>query len=110
MKDLVHAVAKVIRGVKTSIHRNVRPDERSNPVDFSLFRELAPDHQPRVDLLKAVPARMQGLEDMKCAAANFRDSQLARLQGLTRFRECSVPDGHLRWSQPRDANQSVHAG
>ena len=110
MKDLAHAVAKVIRGVKISIKRNVRPDERSNPVDFSLFRELAPDHQPRVDLLKAVRARKQGLGNMKFAAANFRDSQFMRLEALTRFRERSVPDGHLRWSQPGDANQSVRAG
>ena len=110
MKDLAHAVAKVIRGVKISINRNARPEERSNPVDFSLFRELAPDRQPRVDLLKAVRARKQGLENMKFAAANFRDSQFMRLEGLRRFRECDVPDGHLRWLQPGDATQSEHAG
>lgn len=110
VKDLAHAVAKVIHGVEISINKYTQPDKRSYRVDFSLFRELAPNRQPQVDLFKAVRGLKQGLEDMKFADANFRDSQYMRLKVLTRFREHGLLGGQLRWSQTGATHRSVRAG
>src|SRR2546426_3589027 len=54
VKQLADTVAKVIPDVSVSVNHKAQPDSRSYRVDFSLFEELAPRHQPQVDLLTAV--------------------------------------------------------
>ena len=44
---LARDVADVLGEVEVSINTAAQPDNRSYKVDFSLFRKLAPDHQPR---------------------------------------------------------------
>ena len=50
VKDLAEAVAEALPGTRLSINPEAPPDERSYRVDFSLFRQLAPAHQPHVRL------------------------------------------------------------
>ncbi len=99
VKDLAHAVAKLIPDVSVSINKNAQPDKRSYQVDFSLFRRLAPKHQPKVDLVGAIQGLKEGLEGMGFADGNFRNSQFMRLKVLTHLRERGILDDQLRWSQ-----------
>jgi len=103
VKDLAHAVAKVIPDVSVSINMNAQPDKRSYQVDFSLFRRLAPRHQPKVDLVGAIQGLKEGLKRMGFADGNFRNSQFMRLKVLTQLRELGVLDEQLRWSQRQTA-------
>lgn len=103
VKDLAHAVAQVLPDVNVSINKNAQPDKRSYQVDFTLFRKLAPNHQPQVDLVSAIRGLKEGLEAMGFADGNFRNSQFMRLKVLTHLRERGILDEQLRWSQPRTA-------
>jgi hypothetical protein len=103
VKDLANAVAKSIPDVSVSINKNAQPDKRSYQVDFSLFKKLAPHHQPQVDLTSAIQGLKKGLQEMGFADGNFRNSQFMRLKVLTRFRECGVLDEQLRWAQRQSA-------
>ena len=62
------------KGVEVSINTNAAPDKRSYQVDFSLFKKLAPKHQPLVTLDQAVRDLTAGLEKMNFIDGNFRDS------------------------------------
>ena len=46
VRDLAEAVAAAMPGTDVWINREAPPDKRSYQVDFSLFRKLAPEHQP----------------------------------------------------------------
>lgn len=106
VKDLAHAVAKAIPDVSVSINKNAQPDKRSYQVDFTLFKKLAPRHQPQVDLSSAIQGLKKGLEEMGFADGDFRNSQFMRLKVLTHLRERGVLDEQLRWAQ----RQSVLSG
>lgn len=84
VRDLAQAVASQIKGVEVSINTNAAPDKRSYQVDFSLFKRLAPKHQPQVTLDQAVRDLTAGLEKMNFRDGDFRDSQLIRLKVLER--------------------------
>jgi len=98
VKNLAYTVAQVIPGVSVSINKNAQPDKRSYQVDFSLFRKLAPRHQPKMDLVNAILGLKNGLERMGFTDVNFRNSQFMRLKVLTHFRDTGLLDEQLRWS------------
>lgn len=101
VKDLAEAVAKVIPGIKISINKDAQPDKRSYQVDFSLFRQLAPKHQPQVDLIMAIKGLKDGLERMKFCDKDFRNSPYIRLKVLSGFRENGMLDDRLEWRVAR---------
>jgi nucleoside-diphosphate-sugar epimerase len=82
VKDLAEAVAEVIPGVKVSINKDAQPDKRSYRVAFDLFRSLAPDHQPQVDLITSIKELKKGLEAIAFNDSNFRNSRYVRLKVL----------------------------
>ena len=98
VKDLAHAVAKVIPGVEVSINKDAQPDKRSYRVDFSFYREVAPDHQPLMTLEGTIRELKEGLDAMSFADPNFRQSNFMRLRML----ESHIKDGklnrNLEWS------------
>ena len=59
--ELAAVVAEAVPGTEVSINREAPPDKRSYRVDFSLFKSLAPAHQPQADLLGTVDALRKGL-------------------------------------------------
>lgn len=98
VKDLAEVVATVIPGVDISINRDAQPDKRSYRVSFDLFRELAPDYQPRVGLIETVKELRDGLQAMEFANGDFRNSRFMRLKALTHLRDSSLLTEKLEWT------------
>ncbi len=97
VKDLAHAVAAAVPGTSVSINTAAPPDGRSYKVDFGLFRQLAPDHQPQETLKSSIAALRDGLRQSAFADRDFRQSQLIRLKVLERHIEQKRLDETLVW-------------
>jgi nucleoside-diphosphate-sugar epimerase len=98
VKDLAEAVAACIPGVDIFINRDALPDKRSYKVCFDLFRELAPDYQPQVDLAATVKELRDGLEAMGFTDGDFRNSRFIRLKVLTHLRNSGLLTEELEWA------------
>ncbi len=99
VKDLAAAVAKVIPDVDVSINKNAQPDKRSYRVDFGLFRELAPNHQPKVNLIDSIKELKEGLESLGFKDSKFRDSSYMRLKVLTELQDKGLLNEKLQWTK-----------
>ena len=97
IRDLANIVAKNIPGTKVSINPNVKSDARSYRVDFSLFKSLAPNHQPIISIEQSIQKIKLGLENMKFVDLNFRSSQYMRLKVLEGHIENKRLDENLKW-------------
>lgn len=97
VKDLAEAVSSVIPNVEISINPDAPVDKRSYRVDFGLFEQLAPNHQPQFDLLSTVKEVKEGLEQMNFNDVNFRNSQLIRLKVLTNLQDKGEINDNLEW-------------
>lgn len=82
VRDLAESVAKAIPGTRVRVNVAAPPDKRSYRVDFSLFKKLAPGHQPIVSLEQAIDGLKQGLRRMNFRDAQFRSSDAMRLKVL----------------------------
>lgn len=82
VRDLAQAVAQAVPGTRVSINLDAPADSRSYQVDFGLYRELAPNHQPVVTLQQSITNLIEGLRRMGFDDAQFRNSQLIRLNVL----------------------------
>jgi nucleoside-diphosphate-sugar epimerase len=98
VKDLADAVAAVIPNLEVSINQNAAPDKRSYRVDFGLFKKLAPNHQPALDLPTTITELNYGLESMKFKDENFRNSRFMRLKVLNHLRETKLLSETLQWT------------
>lgn len=97
VKDLAQAVAREVPGTRVSINPNAVADKRSYRVDFSLYRRLAPDHQPQVTLRQAIGELKQGLSAMKFTDRDFRASPFMRLKVLEQHIAEQRLGDDLRW-------------
>jgi nucleoside-diphosphate-sugar epimerase len=97
VRDLANAVAAEVPGTDVSINTEAPPDKRSYKVDFSLFRSLAPDHQPQVTLQDSIRRLREGLTEMRFADSNFRDSRFMRLKVLDEHISTGRLGTDLRW-------------
>ena len=82
VRDLAKAVADAVPGTKVSINLDAPADSRSYQVDFALYKSLAPQHQPQVDLAQSIQNLLAGMRRMKFDDADFRKSLLIRLNVL----------------------------
>lgn len=99
VRDLAHAVAAAVPGAQVSINTSAPPDARSYRVDFSLFRQLAPAHQPQVDLGASIAGLVGGLRGIGFADAEFRRSpRLIRLNAVSALMESGMLSRDLRWT------------
>ncbi len=98
VRDLAERVAASVDGGTMSINPDAQPDRRSYRVDFARYRELAPDHQPQIDLSAAIAELDAGLRAMGFADEDFRHSTLMRIHHLGRLRESGRLDDQLRWT------------
>jgi nucleoside-diphosphate-sugar epimerase len=103
VRELAEAVAAAIPGTKVSLNAAAPPDKRSYRVDFSLFRQLAPQHQPQRTLADAIAELRDELTKMGFRDANFRSSQLMRLQVLALLRESGQLTADLEWTTTESA-------
>jgi hypothetical protein len=107
VKDLAEAVAEVIPGIDISIKKDAQPDKRSYRVNFDLFKKLAPEHQPKMDLITTIKELRDGLEAMEFNDADFRHSKFMRLRALTNLRKKGLLNSRLGWSNNQKiTNQS----
>ena len=96
MDSLANKVSKVLGGVEVLINREGKPDPRSYRVDFSLFKELAPLHQPT----KLFDDAILELRDLILAnniPKNFRSSKWIRFNHLNALIEEQQLNKSLRW-------------
>jgi nucleoside-diphosphate-sugar epimerase len=101
VRDLAEAVAMVIPGVDISINPNAQPDKRSYRVNFELYKQLAPNHQPQTDLKQTIQELWDGLKSLRFKDADFRNSHYMRLKVLTSLREQGLLDENLIWCTKR---------
>ena len=97
VRQLAEAVAKALPGTRVSNSKDARSDRRSYKVNFSLFSELAPEHQPVVTLLQSIRELHGGLTALDFRDPDFRSSQLIRLKALDRQIAEGRLDYSLRW-------------
>ncbi|PNU04789.1 NAD-dependent epimerase [Novosphingobium guangzhouense] len=97
VSELAQAVAEALPGTQVSINHDAPADSRSYKVDFSLYRGLAPDHQPLMDLRASIRALVSGLQAIGFSNADYRNSQLIRLHELARHRAEGRLDDGLYW-------------
>ncbi|GAB2778936.1 nucleoside-diphosphate-sugar epimerase [Hymenobacter luteus] len=103
VRELAYAVAESLPGTRVSLNPAAPPDKRSYRVDFSLYRELAPDHQPRRTLADTIDELRDGLLGMNFRDAAFRSSELMRLRVLTSLREAHELADDLGWARAASA-------
>jgi nucleoside-diphosphate-sugar epimerase len=89
---------KYLPGTEISININAQPDKRSYKVNFDLFSQLAPGHQPRVDLYQSATEIKDGLVRMHFTDKNFRESGLIRLKVLENLMSGSRINNNLEWT------------
>jgi nucleoside-diphosphate-sugar epimerase len=97
VKDLASAVQRQMPGLEVSINKDAQPDKRSYKVDFSLFKKLAPQHQPVLDLAATVRELKEGLEAIGFGDAHFRESRLVRLKMLNSLKSSGYLGDDLYW-------------
>ena len=105
VRQLAEAVAEVIPDVTVSINKNAMPDKRSYRVNFDLFKRLAPDYQPEMDLLSSIKELKNGLEEMGFNDPDFRNSSYMRLKVLTDLRNKGYLSDNLEWCKDKPAGQ-----
>jgi len=99
VRELAEAVAEAVPGTSVSINTNAPPDKRSYRVDFSLYKRIAPNHQPQVTLQNSVAALKAGLEQMAFQNSDFRTSTYMRLKVLEKHRSEGRLDADLNWQR-----------
>jgi nucleoside-diphosphate-sugar epimerase len=101
--ELADAVASVVPGTKVEINHEAPPDLRSYRVDFSLFRTLAPMHQPQSDLRQTIAELRRGLIAIGFCDTGFRNSSFIRLKVLADLEELGMLSRTLEWTDKRGA-------
>jgi len=107
VKELAEAVATALPGTRVSVNPAAAPDLRSYRVDFSLFQELAPDHQPQHSLAATIAELHEKLLAMGFRDPEFRSSRLMRLRVLAALREQGELSEQLTWASPVAAEASL---
>ncbi len=100
VRDLANAVSAAVEGTTVSINTDAPPDTRSYKVDFSLFRRLAPNHQPRISLEASIARLRDGLNAIGFKDPDFRNSQNIRLKVLERLMDQGRLTDRLIWAEP----------
>ena len=98
VSTLAKAIASVIPGVEISINPDAPPDKRSYRANFDLFKKLAPNHQPREDLISTVNDIKNNLVEMRFNDPNYRDSMLIRLKVLDHLQNKGMLNNKLQWT------------
>lgn len=96
VKELALKVQSLLPGTKVTINENAQPDKRSYRVDFSLFKKLAPNHQPQYDLEQSIKDLIAGFKEIGFSTSNFRNSDFMRLNIISKLSANGTVDKELR--------------
>lgn len=94
---LAEAIESVIPGTKISLNPDAPPDKRSYRANFDLFKKLAPDHQPKEDLISTVKEIYENLKAMNFSDGKFRESMYIRLRVLDNLQKTGMLNNNLEW-------------
>jgi nucleoside-diphosphate-sugar epimerase len=98
VSDLAAAVAEALPGTAISMNPTATPDTRSYRVNFSRFKELAPEHQPQVELLVSIGRLVRGLRAIGFADKDFRrGDRMVRLNRVSTLVRDGSLTADLRW-------------
>ena len=100
---LARDVADVLGDVEVSINTAAQPDNRSYKVDFSLFRRLAPEHQPQKRFDVAVKELRDQVRAIDFRGVPFRQSSYLRLNVLRALKAENRLSQDLRLLAPAEA-------
>jgi len=107
VQELAEAVTAAVPGTSVSINQNAPPDRRSYRVDFSRFRQLAPEHQSQETLRDSIAGLVAGLKAIGFSDADFRRSaKMIRLNALSSLIEHDVMSPDLHWRQTPASSSS----
>jgi nucleoside-diphosphate-sugar epimerase len=95
--ELAEAVRDAVPGTIIDVNTNAPADRRSYRVDFSLFKKIAPDHQPQVLLEEAIHDLSVGLSRLQFMTSDYRSSDMIRFNVLGTLAESGQIDSQLRW-------------
>jgi len=98
VKELAHAVGKIVPGCNVTINEDAPPDKRSYKVNFDLYSKLAPNHQPAFDLETTITNLYKALTAMEFNDPNFRESKLMRLKVLAGLESEGFLNDNLSWT------------
>lgn len=96
VRELAEKTGELIPGIDVSVNSNAAPDKRSYRVDFSLFEQLAPNHQPIRNLETSILDLVQGYKDIGFKDKNFRESEFMRLNVVNKLLELGIVDKDLK--------------
>ncbi len=97
ISQLAEAVASMVPGTSVLINPVAPSDKRSYSVDFSLYKSIAPNYQPKISLQKSIEKIRDGLLGIKFGDLNFRESSYIRLNALRGHISMGRLDSTLRW-------------
>jgi nucleoside-diphosphate-sugar epimerase len=97
VKDLANEVKKQILGTSITINSDALIDKRSYAVDFSLYKKMAPNHQPKILLQDSIKRLYNGLLSVNFINKNFRQSSFNRLFMLKNLILSKKINSTLRW-------------
>lgn len=97
VKEVAEAVKKIIPNLKISFANNASPDKRSYKVDFSLYKSMAPDHQPVQKISNTIKELANGILNSNFRVKNFRKSFLIRLNTLNYLKKNKLINSDLEW-------------
>ena len=97
VKEIAEAIKKNIPKLKLSFTSNASPDKRSYKVDFSLFKSMAPNHQPTQKLSDTIKELADGITNSNFRIKNFRKSYLVRLNTLNYLKKNKLINSDLNW-------------
>ncbi len=95
VSELAEKTQNSLPEIKVSINQNAAPDKRSYKVDFNLFKQLAPEHQPLFSLKASINGLIKGFKEIGFDDADFRNSNLMRLNVINHLLESGIIDKEL---------------
>lgn len=95
VKELAEAIQSLLPKINVSINKDAQPDKRSYKVDFTLFKSLAPNHQPIYDLQTTIKELVDGFTNIHFKDKNFRESDLIRLNVINDLLAKGIVDNKL---------------
>lgn len=97
VREIAEAVADIIPGCKVTVNKNAPADKRSYKVNFDLFRQLAPNHQPDYSLKTSITNLADAFAAINFSDTKFRESWMMRLRVLEGLQKSGYLDGELKW-------------